>query len=619
MAILFDAASSASGTTAVTSRTWAHTVGSGSNRLLLVGLALRSVNVSSVTYAGTAMTLVGSKLNGTDVGTYLYHLINPPVGTANVVVTIPAANPLSTGATSWTGVHQTAPLGTVTSAINSVSGPNVGSVGATGEVVVDALAVRQDVNPGLVPNADQTERWDAASFVSPVYISSASSSEPGASNTLMAWDYVVSWATLAVPIKPSADTGVNIAGTSTGTSATTGAVVQGRPITGTATGTSVTRGWVARYPLLPTVIAFRGGPKRLARSMWRATVDNVRVEDITAKVTGASVSMDIDRTIPSTLSVDLIDPSVVRPYSDYLAPTVTITEIVSGTAVTSQVGLYRAGLPSVTRHPKAVVGTVGGEDIVSLLVNSGTGAAPYNLAPGANYMAAAVTQCNLAGVTRVRFPADTRTVPTGKYHSWPPGTARCRIVLDIMLILGYLPPWSDHEGYLVTRVVQDPGAQAPARSYVDGDGSDLTGEVTSDPATTTLANHLVVTYDDITAGTVLTAERTNTDPTSPASIPNIGERFRHEAMTQAADQAAVDAYASQLVEQWGNVLMHLSLTTPLDPLRGWWESADVAIHADRDDGGIVGRFRVNGWEHSLTDGTTAVGLRRNEPFGKAVV
>lgn len=366
------------------------------------------------------------------------------------------------------------------------------------------------------------------------------------------------------------------------------------------------------------IIGFRGGPKRLARSMWRSTVDNVRVEDITAKVTGASVGMDIDRTIPSTLSVDLIEPSVVRPYADFLAPTVTVTEIVSGTEVTSQLGLYRAGQPSAVRHPKAVVGTVGGEDIVSLLVNSGTGAAPYNLAPGANYMAAAITQCNLAGVTRVRFPADTRTVPTGKYHSWPPGTARCRIVLDIMLILGYLPPWSDHEGYLVTRIVEDPGTQTPARSYVDGDGSDLTGEVTSDPATTTLSNHIVVTFDNLLAGTVLTAERINTDPASPASIPNIGERFRYEGMTQAADQAAVNAYANQLVEQWGNVLLHLSLTTPLDPARGYWESADVAIHANREGGGVVGRFRVAGWDHDLSAGTTSVSLRRSERFGEAV-
>ncbi len=620
MAIVVGASSTAFNTVPATSLTLSHTVASGDARILVVNVATKGGDLASgVTYGGVTLTKVMSVASGTVVGTSLWRLVNPVVGTADLVATLTASNVIAIGATSYTGVHQTTPLGTAVGGSANSATASVVVSSAANELVVDGVASLNDAS--IAVGAGQTLRYRAgatgASF-SPV---STSSTEPGAASVTMSWSLPGAqpfWAIVAVPIKPAPE-GVFIGGSATGTSATSGTVVQGRPIAGSVTGISLTSGWLARYPAEAEIVRFRGGPKRLARSMWRATVDNVRVEDITAKVTGASVSMDIDRTIPSTLSVDLIDPSVVRPYSDYLAPTVTITEIVSGAAVTSQVGLYRAGLPSMTRHPNAVIGTVGGGDIVSLLVNSGTGAAPYNLAPGANYMAAAVSQCNLAGVTRVRFPVDARTVPTGKFHSWPPGTARCRIVLDIMLILGYLPPWSDHEGYLVTRVVEDPGTQAPARSYVDGDGSDLTGEVQSDPATTTLANHLVVTYDNITAGTVLTAERTNDDPTSPASIPNIGERFRHEAMTQAADQAAVDAYASQLVEQWGNVLMHLSLTTPLDPVRGYWESADVAIHAARDDAGIVGRFRVKGWDHDLSAGTTAVSLRRNEGFSKAVV
>lgn len=363
------------------------------------------------------------------------------------------------------------------------------------------------------------------------------------------------------------------------------------------------------------VITYRGGPKQLTRKMWRALSDNTRVEEITDQVTSAQITMNVDRTVPMTLSLDLIDPAVVNPYSDYLAPEVMITEIASGTSTTAQLGLYRAGMPSTTRYPGAATGTIEGEDMISRLVNAGTGRAPYNLGPGASYRAAIITQCTLSGVPRTQFPLDSRTVPTGKYHSWPPGTARCRIVFDLCLILGWHAPWSDSRGVVTTRAIQAPGTQAPARSYADGDGSDLTGEVQSDPMTTTLANHIVVTYDDMTTGTVLTAERKNTNPSSPASIPNIGERFRHEAMTEAADQAAVNAFADQLVELWGSVLMHVSLMTPLDPARGVWESADVAVHITRADGGISGRFRISGWTHDLSMGMTSVELRRHEQFG----
>src|SRR5258708_6597863 len=62
--IAFDTASSANtGTATASSLTWSHTVGAaGTNRILIVGVSIRnnsSQTVSSVTYGGTALTLVG--------------------------------------------------------------------------------------------------------------------------------------------------------------------------------------------------------------------------------------------------------------------------------------------------------------------------------------------------------------------------------------------------------------------------------------------------------------------------------------------------------------------------------------------------------------------------------
>ena len=95
-----------------------HTVSNGLNRMLLVGISQKNKTVTSVTYAGQSMTLVGEWLTGTAARVHVYRLMDPPVGTGDVVVTL-GANPdkgIIVGATTFTGVNQTTPLGTWTAA-----------------------------------------------------------------------------------------------------------------------------------------------------------------------------------------------------------------------------------------------------------------------------------------------------------------------------------------------------------------------------------------------------------------------------------------------------------------------------------------------------------------------
>ncbi len=95
-AIEFDSVGSNSNGTNGTTLSWSHTVGSGSNRILIVGVAGEDssgtdLNISSVTYGGVAMTLVpnSTSTEGTSYlqGTALYYLLSPTVGTATVTVT----------------------------------------------------------------------------------------------------------------------------------------------------------------------------------------------------------------------------------------------------------------------------------------------------------------------------------------------------------------------------------------------------------------------------------------------------------------------------------------------------------------------------------------------------
>lgn len=106
MAIAFDASTQGTAGTSST-QTYSHTT-SGSNRILYVHVYSTNMTdgtVSSVTYAGAAMTKVGFVSGSIWGGVYLWRLVNPAVGANNVVVTFSAGFVVS-NATSYTGAKQ---------------------------------------------------------------------------------------------------------------------------------------------------------------------------------------------------------------------------------------------------------------------------------------------------------------------------------------------------------------------------------------------------------------------------------------------------------------------------------------------------------------------------------
>jgi len=205
--ICFDAASSSTPASA-SSFTWSHTVGTGANRILIVGVSIRnssSQTVTGVTYAGTPLTNIGVKANSTVVRIEMWRLVNPPSGTANVVVTLSAAAKAVCGATSWTGVNQTTPLGTFVSATGSTNTPTVNATSATNEVVHDTVAAQGTVTATV--GAGQTQRWNAVTSggLTSSNVRGAGSSEPGAATVTMSYSLSASasWAIGAVPLKPA--------------------------------------------------------------------------------------------------------------------------------------------------------------------------------------------------------------------------------------------------------------------------------------------------------------------------------------------------------------------------------------------------------------------------------
>src|SRR5208283_819264 len=135
--------------------TFAHTTGTGTNRLMLVGVATAGQSVSSVTYNGLALSFVGgvSDTGSVKPRAEIWSLTNPPSGTFNVVVTLAASANMVAGVTTFTGVNQTNALGTFASATGTLSA-TVSS--ATNGMVFDSACG----TTAITPNASQTQRWN---------------------------------------------------------------------------------------------------------------------------------------------------------------------------------------------------------------------------------------------------------------------------------------------------------------------------------------------------------------------------------------------------------------------------------------------------------------------------
>jgi len=217
-----------------------HTTGSGTNRLMLVGISVSEYgmpSINSAKYGSQNLTLVGSKFIPTGdyyEGVFIYYLKNPTSGTANVVIDY-ASNPdfgSVVGVMTFTGVDQTTPLRAFASASGTSSSASVNVSSATGELVFDTLMNSYD--KAITVGANQMQRWNNQGEPT-----AGGSTEAGASTVTMSWSWSYSnpWAIGAVSIKPVTSTPTPTTGpTNTPTSTPTNTATKtNTPVPSTAT------------------------------------------------------------------------------------------------------------------------------------------------------------------------------------------------------------------------------------------------------------------------------------------------------------------------------------------------------------------------------------------------
>lgn len=414
---------------ATTTQTWAHTVPSGNNRVLVVGISLRTLTrtVTSLTYGGTALTKIGS--SNIRMGVELWRLVGPAVGTANIVATWSGSSDLVGWSGSFTNVDQTTPTGAIFVSNGSSTTPSVTVASATGELVIDTVSTRGDAKSTTV-GAGQTVICSGALGNAGANGRGASSSEAGAASVVMSWTLgaIKAWEIAAVALKPATPVQADVATTQTGPSIGT----VGANITYTITVTNqgpATATNVIASDTLPAGVTFVS-----ASSGGTVSAGVITWPTISALAAGASTSYTAVVTLPAlgsytntvASSATTSDPDAANHNGSATAARVITTVAAvnlsgfayldanrngfkdgaeAGTALTLYAKLFPTSSPA---GPATQAAAVNGATGAFVLTNVGAGS--YTVIIDNNNTLADVTPTLPAGWSGTQMPTQTRTV-----------------------------------------------------------------------------------------------------------------------------------------------------------------------------------------------------------------
>lgn len=167
MAWSFDAVSSDNkrGTPSST-HSWSHTIGSGSDRLLIVEITIEDTagtTITGVTYNSTAMTLVTSKAEGSNYASmwYLLDASLPTTGAYTVEATASdAVTEWESAAKSYADIKQQAAEATATNSVNTGTTVDTNITTITNNALLVECVCSSVGAQTFTPDDGQTERYD---------------------------------------------------------------------------------------------------------------------------------------------------------------------------------------------------------------------------------------------------------------------------------------------------------------------------------------------------------------------------------------------------------------------------------------------------------------------------
>lgn len=290
-----------------------------------------------------------------------------------------------------------------------------------------------------------------------------------------------------------------------------------------------------------------GGGITISAEVYRATIDNALVEDLSDYFIAGEIEMNVDRDIKLAARIALREPSRVTPYTDYLAPFIRIEYDDETTEVYRQCGLYAVPVAPQRLTYNDAVGEFDGRDLTWVMATSAY-ADTNNVTSGQNYVSGATGISEAitgAGVTRYNVPTTSSTFASAQ--SFPPGTTRLEKANTLLSQLGWYNLGMDLDGRVSTPgAPQNLASQEPWRTLTD---DDLIAPPEVQPAGQEIANVVIVVNDNAGAAP-LTATARNDDAGSPTSTVVVGRDIvRVERVSGDSTQAALNALAARLLAE----------------------------------------------------------------------
>jgi hypothetical protein len=295
-------------------------------------------------------------------------------------------------------------------------------------------------------------------------------------------------------------------------------------------------------------------------SLFVADIDNNIVSDISDYLVSGSIDMNLDRAVKLAATFTLRDPSVVRPYTDFLAPYLRKVFDDGREDEYQQCGLFATKVAPGLYSARDKNATYECADLTSVLANAFYPNGTSNSA-ATNYATALRTICSNGGISRTNIPNTTTTLPTAQ--SFGRGTSRLEKANTYLSQLGWYHLGMDLDGRISTPgAPQNLASIEPWRTLTN---ADIVGTIDVQPTGNEIAN-VVLAINDDPAAAPLKAIATNSDPQSPTSTVSIGRSImRLVKVTGATTQGALDALAARILAESRTYYRTAKLTILHDP------------------------------------------------------
>lgn len=340
------------------------------------------------------------------------------------------------------------------------------------------------------------------------------------------------------------------------------------------------------------------GGIKLTPKLYKVTRNNSFVEDVSASVLKGSVSFDPDRTIKWDCKIDTNNPDVIKPYTEFFAPHLTVT-YEDGFEETSQFGVYMTVPPSQTINQHGRSSSLEGRDLTWIL-SQDVFENGYTSSSGKNIVNEVLWVLSTAGFTRVLIQP-TATTST-KTVSWKPETTKLQIVNDLLTSIGYYSLYMTKDGYLASRPYQSVIDKSVSTIYDTTDPRarvKVVKTIKRDSTPDRIANKVVVISSS--SDTPIVGTKYNRNPASPTSTVALGMTIaKTYNESNVADQATADRIAQQRLETASQVYNRLSLTTTPDMSREPHEAYQLNITDPLGNVIVDGLWNSRGWTIGFT-------------------